>query len=197
MPNSSIVILCITLVLQKLFNCSAGFFIHRLLGNTVCRSASIHLSHQVCVCGRVCVFVFYSRSVCFIKRTTTAKLAIVVKHTTAVLKANHLVRLTVHTWSCMCMQCVCVQCSIYGLRMCDICRDMCVHLWLLRDLVRSVCKCGSGRPLACHYVLMLHIWFPNFPPSVPGRNPPPSSTHVRTLFCFFRGLEGRGGRFRG
>lgn len=83
--------------------------------------------------------------------------------------------------------CVCVCGCVWLVRpVCDICMHTCMHLGLLYELVLSVCECGRGRPSACQYVLMLHIWFPNFPPSLPALPSAPLHRHVRTLFCFFR-----------
>lgn len=76
--------------------------------------------------------------------------------------------------------------------------DTCMHarkyLGLLHELVLSVCECGRGRPSACQYVLMLHIWFPNFPPTLPALPLAPLHRHVRTVFCFFsvEGVVGGG-----
>ena len=72
------------------------------------------------------------------------------------------------------------------------CTQTCVNLGLLHELVLSVCECGRGRPSACQYVLMLHIWFPNFPPCFPpSLNPCPPLRSPR-LRCqdtvlFFQG----------
>lgn len=68
--------------------------------------------------------------------------------------------------------------------------NTCTYRGLLYELVRSVCECGRGRPSACQYVLMLHIWFPNFPPTLPALPSAPLHRDVRTLFCFFS-VEGR------
>lgn len=56
-----------------------------------------------------------------------------------------------------------------------------MHVWLLYELVLLVCECGRGRTSACQYVLMLHIWFPNFPPC--SSPPPPCQDTV----LFFQG----------
>lgn len=65
--------------------------------------------------------------------------------------------------------------------MCDTCMHTCVYLGLLYELVLLVCECGRGRPSACQYVLMLHIWFPNFPPSLPSPRLPST---VMSGHCF-------------
>lgn len=57
----------------------------------------------------------------------------------------------------------------------------CMYLGLLYELVLSVCECGRGRPSPCQYVLMLHIWFPNFPPSLPSPRLPST---VMSGHCF-------------
>lgn len=80
--------------------------------------------------------------------------------------------------------CVCV-CGIRAGPACDIRRHTCMHLGLLYELVLSVCECGRGRPSACQYVLMLHIWFPNFPPS------PQHPSTAMSGHCFV--FSGRGG----
>lgn len=80
---------------------------------------------------------------------------------------------------------VCVLCS-QG----DICMYPHKHLGLLYELVLQVWECGRRRPLACQYVLMLHIWFPNFPFSPAALPVAPLHRDVRTLFCFFRVMEG-------
>lgn len=89
---------------------------------------------------------------------------------------------------------VCVACTAC---VCDTCMHTCMYLGLLYELVLSVCECGRGRPSACQYVLMLHIWFPNFPPSLPPSLPAlpsaPLLSDVRTLFCFFRVMVVEGG----
>lgn len=77
-------------------------------------------------------------------------------------------------------------CAVYVWPVSDICMHTRMHLGLLYELVLSVCECGRGRPSACQYVLMLHIWFPNFPPSLPALPSAPLHRDVRTLFCFFR-----------
>lgn len=81
--------------------------------------------------------------------------------------------------SCMCVWFVRPVCTR------DICMYTCAYLGLLYELVLSVCECGRGRPSACQYVLMLHIWFPNFLPSLPALPSAPLHHDVRTLFCFF------------
>lgn len=93
---------------------------------------------------------------------------------------------------CLCV-CMCTCVLFYGLCVCvwDIHMHACMYLSLLYELVFSVCECGRGRPSACQYVLMLHIWFPNFPPLLPTRLSAPLHHHVRTLFCFFRVAVGR------
>lgn len=142
------------------------------------------LLNHVCVCATHDLFVLLKR--------TTANLAIAVKCMTVVPQGLSLseidcAHMAMHarTYVRVCVRPDCV---------CDICRHMCVHLWLLLlllcDLMRSLCECGSGRPLACLYVLMLHIWFPNFLPPLSGC-PPSPPTRVRTLFCFFKGIGRR------
>lgn len=87
--------------------------------------------------------------------------------------------------------------------MCDICMHMCMYLGLLHELGLSVCECGRGRPSACQYVLMLHIWFPNFtpslppssihppcPPSLPFSSPPPQCQLTVLLFSGWCGRDG-------
>lgn len=93
---------------------------------------------------------------------------------------------------CLCV-CMCTCVLFYGLCVCvwDIHMHACMYLSLLYELVFSVCECGRGRPSACQYVLMLHIWFPNFPPLLPTRLSAPLHHDVRTLFCFFRVAVGR------
>lgn len=78
---------------------------------------------------------------------------------------------------------------------CDICMHTCMHLGLLYELVLSMCECGRGRPSACQYVLMLHIWFPNFPPSLPS---PQLPSTAMSGHCFvFSGWGGDGGVMEG
>lgn len=68
---------------------------------------------------------------------------------------------------------------------CDTRTHMFTYLGLLYELVLSECECGRERPSACQYVLMLHIWFPNFPPSLPSPPPPCQDTVL-----FFQGGGG-------
>lgn len=103
-----------------------------------------------------------------------------------------------HDWLCThgCFQvsiCLCVYVCVVLWPVCvwDIRMHACMYLSLLYELVFSVCECGRGRPSACQYVLMLHIWFPNFPPLLPTRLSAPLHHDVRTLFCFFRVAVGR------
>lgn len=105
--------------------------------------------------------------------------------------------LIVHTWLlasqylslCISLWVYAWMCVWFAQPVCDICMHMCMHLGLLYELVLSVCECGRGRPSACQYVLMLHIWFPNFPPSPPC--PPLSSPPPRCqdTVLFFQGGE--------
>lgn len=66
----------------------------------------------------------------------------------------------------------------------------CMYLSLLYELVFSVCECGRGRPSACQYVLMLHIWFPNFPPLLPTRLSAPPPPRCQDTVLFFQGGGG-------
>lgn len=69
--------------------------------------------------------------------------------------------------------------------LCDM--QTCMYLGLLYELVLSVCECGRGRPSACQYVLMLHIWFPNFPPRPPLGSP---QLRCQDTVLFFQGDGG-------
>lgn len=59
-----------------------------------------------------------------------------------------------------------------------------MHLGLLYELVLRVWECGRRRPLACQYVLMLHIWFPNFPFSLSALPSAPSNEKSGHCFVF-------------
>lgn len=66
----------------------------------------------------------------------------------------------------------------------DICMRPHMHLGLLYELVLRVWECGRRRPLACQYVLMLHIWFPNFPFSLSALPSAPSNEMSGHCFVF-------------
>lgn len=93
---------------------------------------------------------------------------------------------SVFVFVCACVRVCCFMACVWDIHM-----HACMYLSLLYELVFSVCECGRGRPSACQYVLMLHIWFPNFPPLLPTRLSAPLHHDVRTLFCFFRVAVGR------
>lgn len=59
-----------------------------------------------------------------------------------------------------------------------------MHLGLRYELVLRVWECGRRRPLACQYVLMLHIWFPNFPLSLSALPSAPSTEMSGHCFVF-------------
>lgn len=72
----------------------------------------------------------------------------------------------------------------------DTCMCAHMHVGLLYESVLRVWECGRRRPLACQYVLMLHIWFPNFPLSLSALPSAPTTEMSGHRFVFFRVMEG-------